>query len=90
MPQKKVKPQPKYGADFSLSGLADKTMDQMNGVSSPEPTSEGKPEEGEKNVSLQVKESIRKRLRKMSADRDVKIQGFVERSLDKALAEIGY
>ena len=87
---KKQKPVNSVEANFSLADLADNTMDQMNGVVSSENESERRQSDGEKNVSLQVKESIRKRLRKMSADRDVKIQGFVERTLDKALSEIGY
>lgn len=44
----------------------------------------------EKNVSLQVKESIRTRLRKLHADKDITIQKFVEDSLDKSLAKYGY
>lgn len=44
----------------------------------------------EKNVSLQVKESIRTRLRKLHADKDITIQKFVEDSLDKSLTKHGY
>lgn len=87
---KKQKPVNSVGANFSLADLADNTMDQMNGMSPSEKESERRQSDGEKNVSLQVKESIRTRLRKMSADRDVKIQGFVERTLDKALSDIGF
>lgn len=79
----KKKPTNNVGADFSLSALADETMNEMNGTTST-------PSPGEKNVSLQVRESIRTRLRKMSAENGLKIQGFVERALDQALSENGY